>query len=213
MICLALRPTARPSPRSAAPGQEAGAARTAQWRKGNAASLIAPRWRTEQLCCRGVSVPLTRNPVPESSSWALMLRVFVRKARLPHGMSATPPNREVPVAIFNDRFTSTPAVCGAIMRRCRCRRAAGCRPRLLAIPPFQSARAGAPVQAPKTASLLVSRQWPWTYVVATSSTSWKRWRGRPPRELMGSWRSAPGCPPSADAARRLSRGPGSGAPV
>ena len=66
------------------------------------------------------------------------------------------------------------------MRRCRCRRAAGCRPRLLAIPPFQSARAGAPVQAPKTASLLVSRQWPWTYVVATSSTSWKRWRGRPP---------------------------------
>ena len=24
------------------------------------------------------------------------------------------------VTIFNDRFTSTPAVCGAIMRRCRC---------------------------------------------------------------------------------------------
>ena len=113
-------------------------------------------------------------------------------------------------AIANGSFTSPPAVCGAIMRRCRCRRAAGCRPRLLAIPPFQSARAGAPVQAPKTASLLVSRQWPWTYVVATSSTSWKRWRGRPPRELMGSWRSAPGCPPSADAARRLSRGPRSG---
>ena len=83
-------------------------------------------------------------------------------------------------ALANVRSTSTPAVCGAIMRRCRCRRAAGCRPRLLAIPPFQSARAGAPVQAPKTASLLVSRQWPWTYVVATSSTSWKRWRGRPP---------------------------------
>ena len=52
---------------------------------------------------------------------------------------------------MNVRSTSTPAVCGATMRRCR--RAAGCRPRLLAIPPFQSARAGAPVQAPKTASL------------------------------------------------------------
>ena len=30
----------------------------------------------------------------------------------------------------NDHFTSTPAVCGAMVRRCRCRRAAGCRPRL-----------------------------------------------------------------------------------
>jgi len=106
------------------------------------------------------------------------------------------------------RSTSTPAVCGAIMRRCRCRRAAGCRPRLLAIPPFKSERARvigagmsafsgcsttsvegaslrgtpAPVQAPKTASLLVSRQWPWTCAVATSSTSWRRWRGRPPRQ-------------------------------
>ena len=39
-----------------------------------------------------------------------------------------------------------------------------------------------PVQAPKTASLLVSRQWPWTCAVATSSTSWKRWMGRPPRQ-------------------------------
>ena len=89
-----------------------------------------------------------------------------------------PPTATSTVTIFNDRFTSTPAVCGAIVRRCRCRRAAGRRPRLLAIPPFKSARAGAPVQAPKTASLLVSRQW--TYVVATSSTSWKRWRGRTP---------------------------------
>ena len=81
---------------------------------------------------------------------------------------------------------------------------------LLAIPPFKSARARAigarmsafggcsttsvegasaqgdasltPVQAPKTASLLVSRPWPWTCAVATSSTSWKRWRGRPPRQ-------------------------------
>ena len=81
---------------------------------------------------------------------------------------------------------------------------AGCRPMLLAIPPFKSARARAigarmsafggcsttsvegasaqgdasltPVQAPKTASLLVSRPWPWTCAVATSSTSWKRWR-------------------------------------
>jgi hypothetical protein len=26
------------------------------------------------------------------------------------------------VTIFNERFTSTPAVCGAIMRRCRCQR-------------------------------------------------------------------------------------------
>src|SRR5271167_4748870 len=39
-----------------------------------------------------------------------------------------------------------------------------------------------PVQAPKTASRLVSRQWPWTCAVATSSTSWKRWMGRPPRQ-------------------------------
>ena len=36
--------------------------------------------------------------------------------------------------------TSTPAVCGAMVRRCRCRRAAGCRPRLLAIPPFKCKR-------------------------------------------------------------------------
>ena len=89
-------------------------------------------------------------------------------------------------AIRDGCFTSTPAVCGATMRRCR--RAAGCRPRLLAIAPFKSERARAigarmsafsgcsttsvegaqgdasltPVQAPKTASLLVSRQWPWT---------------------------------------------------
>ena len=100
------------------------------------------------------------------------------------------------------------AVCGPTMRRCRCRRAAGCRPRLLAIPPFKSAsscdrrqdvrlqrmqhdvcRGGlaqgdaslTPVQAPKTASLFVSRKLPWTCAVATSSTSWKRWMGRPPR--------------------------------
>ena len=98
-------------------------------------------------------------------------------------------------AVCNGRSTSTPAVCGATMRRCR--RAAGCRPRLLAIAPFKSERARAigarmsafsgcstacvkgaqgdasltPVQAPKTASLLVSRQWPWTCAVATSSTS------------------------------------------
>jgi len=39
-------------------------------------------------------------------------------------------------ALTNVRSTSTPAVCGPTMRRCRCRRAAGCRPRLLAIPPF-----------------------------------------------------------------------------
>ncbi len=39
-----------------------------------------------------------------------------------------------------------------------------------------------PVQAPKTASFLVSRQWPWTCAVATSNTSWKRWMGRPPRQ-------------------------------
>ena len=45
------------------------------------------------------------------------------------------PTSSSPVAIRYDRCTSTPAVCGAIMRRCRCRRAAGCRPRLLAIPP------------------------------------------------------------------------------
>ena len=46
-------------------------------------------------------------------------------------------------AIPYGRLTSTPAVCGAIMRRCRCRRSAGCKPRLLAIPPFKSARARA----------------------------------------------------------------------
>ena len=31
-------------------------------------------------------------------------------------------------------------------------------------------------------SILVSRQWPWTCAVATSSTSWKRSMGRPPRQ-------------------------------
>ena len=95
-------------------------------------------------------------------------------------------------------------------RRCRCRRAAGCRPMLLAIPPFKSARARAigarmsafggcsttsvegasaqgdasltPVQAPKTASLLVSRPWPWTCAVATSSTSVSLRRRPPGRE-------------------------------
>ena len=39
------------------------------------------------------------------------------------------------------RSTSSPAICGAIKRRCRSRRGAGCRPRLLAIPPFKSERA------------------------------------------------------------------------
>ena len=46
-----------------------------------------------------------------------------------------------PPAICYVRSTSTPAVCGATMRRCR--RAAGCRPMLLAIPPFKNERARA----------------------------------------------------------------------
>ena len=42
--------------------------------------------------------------------------------------------RRHPKASITGR-ASPPSVCGAIMRRCR--RAAGCRPRLLAIPPFK----------------------------------------------------------------------------
>ena len=50
--------------------------------------------------------------------------------------------RSVP-ACANGGFTSTPAVCGPTMRRCRCRRAVGCRPKLPAIPLFKSERARA----------------------------------------------------------------------